>query len=356
MRYVLSLILCLAILAIGGGIIFAALNLRPESDGVEVAEAPRATNVQVQVLESTAIDDTLELTGRLFAWSDVDVSAETSGIIEWEDVERGQVIAEGDELFRIDTTNYRRDFAQAESRFQLAKDELDRFTKLRERGIASPQDIDRAQNEHAVARADLAAAEVQLKRSVIYAPIGGTIDLLHHDKGEFVDVGNPLLRIVQTDPVSVGIPVPERDLGYFKLGDVVELSIDALPKRRFSGPIFRIATSADVATRTFGVEVYLENKEGLLRPGMTVRAHLVRQQFEDAIAVPVFAVLAMETQRFAVVAEDGFARFRPIQTGRIVGDQVHVISGLAVGDKLIVSGQREIRDGEPVNIVSGTEQ
>ena len=356
MRIIVSIALCLAILAGGGGIIFAALTLRPATENADAAQVRPATNIRVQVLEATGIDDALELTGRTFAWSEVEVSAETSGIVEWEDVERGEIIEEGAEIFRIDTTNYKRDHAQAQSRFDLAKQELDRLKRLRERGIASPQDIDRANNEFTLARADLAAAETQLRRSVIYAPIGGTIDLVHQDKGEFVDVGTPLVRIVQTDPVSVGIPLPERDLEYFKLGDVVRFALDALPGREFQGPIFRISTSADVATRTFGLEVYVENKEGLLRPGMTVRAHMVRQRFEDAITVPVFAVLAMETQRFAVVEEEGFARFRPIQTGRIIGDQVHVTEGLAPGDRLIVSGQREIRDGEAVNVLSGTEQ
>jgi len=151
------------------------------------------------------------------------------------------------------------------------------------------------------------------------------------------------------------VAVPEQDILRFEAGDPVDLTLEALGGDGRAGSIYRIATTADMLTRTFQVEVAVDNADGLLKPGMTVRARLLRGRFEDAIAAPLFAVMAVENQHFVAVEEEGIARLRQVKLGRTQGDRVHVTEGLAAGERLIVTGQRDLRDGDAVNVTGVNE-
>jgi membrane fusion protein (multidrug efflux system) len=317
--------------------------------GADTSQPPTAL-VQVEVLQPRTVEDVLWLTGRVEPWEERTISAETTGPIHWQNIEEGQPVTQGEELVRIDTTPIQATHAQASARSNLATQELKRLENLREAGITSPQDVDRASTEGKLAAADLAAANTKLNRSVLYAPIDGIVDSVYVEEKEFVDIGTALFKVVQTDRVKALIAVPERDIAHFKNGDSVEILVDALDAATFTGTIHRIATSAERATRTFVTEVAVDNAEGRLKPGMTIRARLIRDRFENAIAVPLFSVVSLENQHFVMVENGGKAEVKPIVVGRVQGDQVHVLEGLALGDRLIVQGHRDLRGGEAVRV------
>jgi len=351
MKHLFSVILCVCIAAIGAGLIYAVLVLRPEDANATTNDDDRkALNVRVAVLKPTTIDDVLLLTGRIEPWEEVMLSAEVSGRIDWQGVEEGDPVSKGQELVRIDTVWYEAAHRQAIAQNKLAQQELERVKGLRQGGVSSPQEFDRAVAQQRVAAEDVNAATTQLNKAVLYAPMDGIVDTLTKEPDEWADRGEPLLRLVQTAKVKAVIGIPERDVVHFKVEDPVAVTLDALPGRDFEGRIYLMATSADVTTRTFQTEIELDNADGSLKPGMTIRARLVRETYPDAIAVPIFSILSMENQRFVAVEEDGLARVRSIQVGVLQGNQVHVTEGLSAGDRLIVTGQRDLRDGAPVNV------
>ena len=149
--------------------------------------------------------------------------------------------------------------------------------------------------------------------------------------------------------------MPERDVAMVSIGDTVFVDLDAYSGRTFEGKVFRIATSAESATRTFATEVELDNADGLLRPGMIARAKFIRKTYENAITVPLFSVLTRNDGRIVFVEEDGVARMHPVEIGFFQGDEVHIVDGLSEGDRLIVLGQRDLRDGDRVAVQSGVE-
>jgi len=356
MRIVISGVVCLLIAGAGAAVIFltAFFSENPEGVSADQGDVLPAAPVQIEILEPGIVDDVLLLTGRLFAWEEAMVSAETAGAIDWKGVERGDVVSKGQELFHIDVRSIRSTHEQAKARNTLATQNLERARNLVSRGVASQESLEQAQSQYTVAAADLQAAEIQLAKSVVKAPFDGIVDELPREIGEFVDVGTALLRLIQVDPINAAIPVPETDIRFFRVGSKVALSVEALPGEVFEGEIFRVATSADTLTRTFGVEISIANPEGILKPGMTVRARFVRQQFENAITAPLFSIISMENQRFVVVEEAGEAHLRPIQVGRIIGDRVHVTQGLSAGEHLIIAGQRDLREGQPVVVSNET--
>jgi len=352
-----SFIACVLILVAGALIaIFGseALAMVMPSDA-SVTEAAivehEAENVRVEVVEPTTVEDTLFITGRITAWVDVVLSAETSGRIEWKSVSAGDKVTEGQELFRIDTEAQRIQFAQAQARYRLAVQELERIERLGKGGISSEQAYDQALAERDQAKANLDAAQLELDRSIVRSPGDGVVDVVHKEFSEYVDVGMPLIQLSHVEKVRAVTGIPERDIRFMDVGDVVAIQVDALPEHTFQGSIVSIGSTANTETFTFLTEVALENGEGLLKPGMTARMQFVRRVFEDAVKIPMFAMITLENQHFVVVEEGGVAHLRPVTPGRVMGDDVHIVDGLMPGDRLIVAGHRDLRDGDPVRVV-----
>jgi len=181
---------------------------------------------------------------------------------------------------------------------------------------------------------------------------GAVMKQVSNEAGEFVSIGAPLVRVVQVDRIKVLVGIPERDVPHFKPGDDVSVGFDALPDRACSGRIFRIATTAEPATRTFITEIEVENSDRAIKPGMIARVALVRASFPEAITVPMFAVLSRSDGRFVFVERGGLAESRPVEVGFFQDGEVLITRGLDAGDRLIVVGHRTLRDGEPVRVAS----
>ncbi len=354
-KIAITLVLCVVIVAGGAGITIKGKAIRSVDRGVQAEVEERLPNVKVRPLRAGRVDDLLVLTGDIHAWEEVTISAETTGKIELQDVEEGDIVTKGQDLVRINTTTIRATMAQAAAGLRLAKLELGRVEKLREGGISSPQELDRALTDREAAVANVRLAEIQLEHSVIRAQIGGVVDKLFMEEGEFVNMGTHLIHIVQVHKVKAVIGLPERDVGLFSPGDSARVALDAHPGKVFEGRIHRIATSAEEGTRTFATEIELDNADRLLRPGMIARATLVRSSYEDAITIELFAVISRGDQRVVFIEDDGVARERAIEIGFFQGNQVHITDGLGDGDRLIVLGQRELREGQRVAVQIETE-
>lgn len=348
-KTLISLSLCIGVLAAGGIVVTGAYLAAVR--GAQTAESKDASpppNVEYQRIELTTVEDRLTLTGTVAPWKDVTLSAEISGKIETQPIDEGDEVAAGSELARIDTQTIQARLQQARAQARLAAQEHERARRLTARGVGAERDLDNAIAALAVAEADLRSVEIQLAKSLVKAPFDGIIDRRYKEEGEFVDIGAPLVRLVQLDKVKVEVSIPERDVPFFTVGDLVRVRLDALGARPFEGRIFRIATTAEPVTRTFRAEVELDNPEGIIKPGMIARADLIRQVFPDSVLVPIFSTVLLDDQRFAAVIVDGKARLRNVKTGIVQGGFVQVTEGLSAGDLLIVKGQYDVRDGEPV--------
>lgn len=352
-KFAVTVGLSAAIIAVGAGITFSVWAIKLGTPEEIVEKEALTPSVSIRVLETATVEDRLILTGAADAWQSVTTSAETSGKIEWQGIEEGQIVEAGAELIRINTTSARARMAQANAQFKLAEQDLNRVRDLRKEGISSPQELDRALANHDAASANHTLARIELDQSVITAQIGGVVDVLYKEEGEYVTTGTPLVRIVQIDRVKILTGIPERDVSHFAAGDPVTILIDAFPDRTFTGSIHRIATTSELAARTFTftAEISVDNRDGALKPGMMARAIFVRDTFHDAITIPMFAVVTYDDERFVFVENGGFAESRPVEVGFFQGDYIHVVDGVAPGERLIVAGHRELRDGQAVDVV-----
>jgi len=352
-KAVMTVVLCAVVVGLGYGATVVGAHLRGTPAKVEAsvpATPAKGTSVKVQVLQPTTVEDRLVLTGGVEPWQDIMMSAETRGVIEWQGVEEGARIAAGQELVKIDTGLLRARLDQAKAAKRLADQELERIERLSKKRITTAQNLDTVRAQCDMAAADLRLVELQLEKSVVAAPVEAVVDTLFKEESEFVDVGTPLVRLVQVHKVKVQVGIPERDVPFFAEGNPVSVALDALQGRTFSGIIGRIGTTAEAATLTFVAEIEVDNADGAIKPGMIARATLVRKTFPNSVVAPIFSVLSVDNQRFVFVEQEGAAHVRPIEIGVILTDGVQVTRGLSPGDRLVVVGQRDLKEGEPVQV------
>jgi membrane fusion protein (multidrug efflux system) len=266
-------------------------------------------------------------------------------------IEEGEPIAEEDPIVYLNTDLLKARFDRAQAQFEYDQTEYDRVADLYERGVTSKTEFDDAAATRNVSKATLDEAARNLERAEIVAPIGGILNRLPVEIGEYASPGQEVAEIVSIDRAKVVVQVPERDIYFLGLGDSTDVFIDALEETRLTGEISYISELADDLTRTTRVEITVDNRRHLLRSGQIVRARLTRRVLTDVIMIPLGSVIPLEQGRVVYVANDGHAERREVELGLIEGRSVRVLRGLEAGDRLIVAGHRYVGPGQPVTVV-----
>ena len=318
------------------------------------AEAEKGQNVakviKVGVAEVTPapIRDILVLPGETEAWQDVLVASDKDGRVEWIGPKEGDAVKKGQLLARIDVSALKTIITRSEASAELTKDLYERRKTLFDRGIVHQEALERARTDKALAESDLVKAKVEYDRGFPLSPISGMVNYLHVDEGEFVNRGQPMVDLVNVDKIKIHVNVPELDVRYLKKGQEVMVGIDAFPDRRMRGKVDFVSFKADSATKTFRVRVLIDNSNHDIRPGMIARVIFLRRMIPDALSAPLFAILDKGGERLLFVEEDGIAHARTVSIGVIEGDRVQITDGLRPGDRLIVTGQRDVEEGMKV--------
>ena len=215
---------------------------------------------------------------------------------------------------------------------------------------AAEENLAAARSQVKTAEVNLEEARLYLRKSTIASPLDGYVDHSFLEAGEFVPAHDPLFRIVQVKPVKAVFHLPERDIPFLQVGAEASVTVAALTAHAFEGTVSLVGVTSDPATSTYRVEVGLANDDGLLRPGMLARLRLLRQGLDEAVTVPVFAVISGEKESFLFVYRDGVVQRRAVSTGIFDEDRVQILDGIVPGDLVVVKGQRDLADGQGVKL------
>lgn len=327
---------------------------KQQADELAKAEAAKQlSKVKIVEVLPVPLTDLLVLPGTVKPYEDIDLAAKSSGTVTWVGPKEGDRIKKGQKVLTVDMKSVKTKGAEAQVRYEQAQKDYERIKKLYDQQIVSKGQLDSAQTALETAKVAVESVNVNLDDGSLTSPISGILDQLEIDAGEYISPGRTVMKIVNIDKVKVEFPIPEKDVLYFKKGQkvAVELENTAGEKQLFDGVVEYVALTADTTTRTYPIKVVVENPEHVLRPGMIVRANLVRRQLAQAIAVPFFTIVDHETSKAVfVVDQDNTARLRPIEYGIFQRGIVEIRNGLNVGDRLIIVGQRKLVDGEKVQV------
>jgi membrane fusion protein (multidrug efflux system) len=326
---------------------------KEEADTKAKAEAEqRLPKVKIVEVMPIPLTDYLVLPGTVRPYEDIDLAAKSPGTVKWVGPKEGDRIQKGEKLLELDMESVVTRVTEAQARYDQAVKDYDRMKKLYEEDIVSKGQLDNAKTMMDTSKAALDAAGVNLNDGSLTSPISGILDRLNVDQGEYINPGQTVMKIVNISKIKVELPVPEKDILYFKKGQKVKVEMEKIngEKQEFAGVIDFVSMTAENTTRTYVVKVVVNNPDRILRPGMIVRAHLVRRDIEEAIAVPFFTIIDREEGKAVFVVEDGVARVRPIEYGIFQRGIVEIRGGLEIGEQLIIVGQRKLVDGEKVDV------
>lgn len=309
--------------------------------------SPRATRVEVAVVQPTESSIDLLLPGEILGSRDVVLAAGNGGLVERVRVRRGERVTKGQSLVSVDAELYAAQLAQAEAQAAQANDELVRQEKLGD--LASTAQVQNARTQAAVADAALRQARARLSRAAIRAPFGGIVADVNVEEGEHAPPGSPVARLVELDPVRVTLSVADRDVVNLREGMEVEVMTNAR-SGVFPGTITHVGPAADLRTRAFPVEVTVANPDKALLPGMIAQVHAHREVTADAVVVPQEWIVTRRADQGVFLDRDNTAVWSAVELGEVVGDQVIIASGVSYGDRIVVTGHRDLKDGETLLI------
>jgi membrane fusion protein (multidrug efflux system) len=338
--------------------VLTAITKIPKRNQDTAATKAPPVNVKVMTVNSLPqLADTFDLPAVIEPNRIVNIAAEIEGRIERIPVEEGNSVKAGDLLVKINSDLIEPLFEIAKEQVKRDRIEFERMDSLVKDNATSQRDLDDARTKLAISEANLEEVKARLERTRIYSPITGRLNDMLVEEGEYVQVGTPVAEIVDNDTVKVAVDVPERDISFFSVGQKAEVVAKTKGEElSMTGTISFISELANPQTRSTRVEISLDNTKRLLRSGQIVLVRLTRRIIEDAVMIPLLAVIPMENSKAVYVVNSEEAKRREVKLGLIKGDHVYVKSGLRPGDRLIISGHRLVAPGQRVNIVSQKKQ
>jgi len=346
------------------------------------SEEQNAIPVEVVEIGLGEVKQSLTFHGDIRAEVEVKVFAKIPDRIEAFFVDDGDRVQKGDPIAKVLATTIEQAVLQAEAGLTAAKAqeanmkvEYERAKRLNRENAMSTQQFDAIETQYEAASAQVTQAEAalntartQLRDATVTAPISGIIGKRYYEVGDMASPTMPLVSIVQMNRVKIVVDATEEDLGRLSVGQKAEVRVRSYQDEVFVGQVQKISPILDPTTRLAEVDVLIPNPEQKLKPGMYAEAEITTGILEDVLVVPRYSVIestSMESVNgddrvvknyfIFVVNDSSRAEQRRLDVDYVNYKQIAVRSGIALGEKLVVSGQNNLRDGLPVDIVQGGE-
>lgn len=354
------------------------------------------TNVELWEVETSSMKETVILPGTIESVNSASVSAEVPGTVATILVNEGDEVEKGRVLLKTDTTDLELGMRRAAAQLEAARAALDLANTQEASSRALWESGDLADEAYDAVKTQLTAAASQVKlaqvgldnakrsldKAVVKAPISGIVTGRFVEEGELLGPGARLFQIDTAKKVKMVLWLPERVAT--RIGDrnrTVSVIVDAMDLT-FDAEITYLAFAADQASRTFKCEIAFDNpklepqKPGSprkFRIGLIAKAAITLREYPETVEIPIEALVLQGMRQVVYVVEDveeitekneegksvtltaGKARVRDVETGLTTRNSVQIKSGLEVGEKLVVKGQRFLRDDDDVRILPSEE-
>jgi membrane fusion protein (multidrug efflux system) len=325
-------------------------DIKADQEAAIKQERPPVNTVVMEVVPTT-ISNRINLPGSVESWTKLELISKIAGSIDEVLVKEGDAIKKDDVIARIESDDYRIALERARAAYKLAKADYERDKSVYAKGIIPTAELDARETNMQTAKADLDNAELMFERCTITAPMDGVVRRMDAKIGLYLSVGDPIGSLLQIDKVKAIIGIPESDVTAVRLLDDVEVTIQALEDKKVTGRRYFLSSSPDTAARLYRLELEIDNPGHKILPGMFVRANIVKQQKDNAIAIPFYSVISRKDEQFVFVEKDGMVEKRYVQTGIMEQWMVEITKGLEAGERIVVEGHRDVEDGRQVKVV-----
>ncbi len=335
-KKIVSAALSFAVAAIA--VIFVSCGSNKSTSTQEV----KKQMVTVKAAELRDVDQIETFTGTVEGYNTNNISPQTSIRIEKIYVEVGSHVAKGQRLAQMDQSN----LTQARLQMENNKLEFDRTKQLFEVGGASQSEYDARKMAYEVSQT---AYNNLLTNTYLVSPISGIVTARNYDAGDMYTMGMPLFTVEQIRPVKIMVNAPESLFGKIKKGQTVDVNLDVYPDEVFKGNVHIVYPTINSGSRTFPIEITIQNSNERVRPGMFARVTF-KYGTEKNIVVPDIAVVKQSGSgdKYLYTVEDGKVVFHKVKLGRVFGTEQEIKSGVEEGAMVIIEGQYVVTNGQEV--------
>jgi membrane fusion protein (multidrug efflux system) len=368
-RFVITGVVIAALL---GGLAYFQFVFKPQMirTFLSTMKPPPAT-VTAEPARTEKWIERLTSIGTLIASQGVDVTGQVAGIVTEVLIDSGKEVEQGAKLVQLDTSVEIADHASAIAVQREAEVAYARQADLMTKKVTSEANLDTARAKQETAQAAVKRIEAVIAQKAIAAPFGGRVGIRKVEKGQYVSAGMALVSLQALDPIRADFPMPEQHIGKLRVGQPVELTVDAFPGQVFKGEIQSLDARVAQDTRTLLVRAILPNKERKLLPGMFANVTVLVGEATDVVTVPRTAVTyslygdSVYVVKPAPPAKEGTAppaaagqptgeqlvvERRFVRTGQVRDDRVAITFGLTAGEQVVTTGQLKLNTGAAVHI------
>lgn len=325
------------------------------SDATQAPAEQTAKPVSVAVRTSRAekVWREVELNGRTAPDRAVTLRAQTAGRIRSVDAERGSRMAEGDVLARIALDDRSASRNEARAVVEQRRLQYEAVRKMSEKGYQTRTDLAQAKSDLEAAQAQLAEIQQDIDNTVIRAPFAGVLETRPVEVGDYVGVGDEIARVIQQDPFVVRGDLAEKDVAFVEPGQSGRARL--IDGRTVEGTVRYVATEANEATRTYPVELEVDNPQDRLVSGASAKLILPLEQVEaHEVAADLLTLDEGGAMGIKTVGEDGRVAFHRAEIAKSSDERLW-LGGLPETVRLITTGQGFVRAGDEVTIVAADE-
>src|SRR5271167_4125169 len=391
-----SVLITVGILALAGLLLFAEYRLRDRDSDPKAAEVPAAA---VAIAKRGVLSNTLTLAGQFQPYQEIDVHAKVSGYVQHIYVDIGDRVRAGQTLAVLEIPELDAQLKGTQAEVLHSQDEVVRaehevtraesdhsalhaaYARLQQAAAARPgliaeQELDDSRSKDLAAEAQIDAAKATLAAAKqqtavadadrmrvgalaayanVTAPLSGVITWRYADTGALIQAGTssntqsmPIVKLAQSDILRLRLPVPESAVPYIHVGSPVQVQVKAIG-RTFTGKVVRFTRSVSLDTRTMETEIDVDNADLSLTPGMYADTTLELEHKENALNIPVQAVVQDANEHYVLVVDDqDHVRRREVELGEQTSGRAEILRGLSEKERVIVGGQSNYQIGELV--------
>lgn len=314
----------------------------------------RKTPVAAVEIQPRDLSRQLNLSGTVEPRVSVRLAARTSGAVQAVFVEEGEEVAAGQLLAELDMSEARAELARARAEEESARLDYRRAAELRQRGVVSAAQYEAARVALQVAESEHALWRTRVEFGRIHSPLRAVVTARHIEPGEAVQSQDTLFELAALDELVIRLGVSELDVVHLRVGQPVPVRLDALPALELTGTVRRIFPVAQAGSRLTTVEVALpaDATAAGVRPGFLARVRMAIDRRPDVLVVPTAAIGSHDGTPYVFVISNDELRLRHVEPGVTRGQWTEIVSGLQVGEMVLASNPIEMRDGQPVRIVT----
>jgi membrane fusion protein (multidrug efflux system) len=334
------------------------------------SQVPPPSTITTEPARTEKWVEQLTSIGTLISSHGVDIASQVAGIVTDVYLESGQDAERGTNLVQLDIAVELADLASSKATLQEAEVAFQRQTDLIAKRVTSEATLDTARAKRDTALAGTKKIEAVIAQKTIKAPMSGRLGIRKVERGQYVSPGMMLVTMQALDPMRVDFPMPEQTIGKLRVGQDIEITVDAFPGVVFKGKIESLDARVAQDTRTLLVRGSLPNPQRKLLPGMFANVVVMAGNPREVVTVPRTAVTyslygdsiyvvkaapAGQQEGGGVAAPAGgepklTAERRFVKTGQARDDRVAVTSGIATGEEVVTTGTLKLNPGAAIRI------